>query len=434
MSSLPTTKTVTAAADQRLPQAPTPTDATPLLGQGPETTPQRRVGRRVLAIGAMAVVILSGALVAGTRPRLSQEQAVNAAATAVSVAPPRVTVAVAQSRAQNAERVLPGNALPMMEAAIFARTTGYLIKRLVDIGDHVKEGQLLAEISAPDVDDQLAQAQANLALAKANLTLAKANAELAQVTLERDIRAGAGTAVAQQQIDQDRATVSTTAALVKSSLASIQVNEAAVQRFTDLQSFQKITAPFTGVITARNVEKGDLITADSASTTKELFHLMQTDTLRVFVNVPQVFATGIKVGQDAVVFRRDDPQKQYSGKVVRTTKAVDPNTRTLLVEVDVPNPNDALLPGMYLQVKFILERDAMPVLIPTAALATRTGGPRLAVLDNQHRVSYRTVQLGNDYGLEIEVIAGLKAGETVVVHPGDDLPAGTVVEPVPLPK
>src|SRR6202011_2838988 len=138
----------------------------------------------------------------------------------------------------------------------------------------------------------LAQAQANLALAKANLTLAKANAELAQITLERDMRAGAGTAVAQQQIDQDRATVSTTAALVKSSLASIQVNEAAVQRYTDLQSFQKITAPFTGVITARNVEKGDLITADSASTTKELFHLMQTDTLRVFVNVPQVFATG----------------------------------------------------------------------------------------------------------------------------------------------
>jgi RND family efflux transporter MFP subunit len=426
MTSLPTTETVTPGRDQRLPQTPAPTEAE-------RVSAQRRGGRRVLAIGALAVVILGGALVAGTLPRLKQEQAVNTAAAAVSVGPPRVTVAVAQTRAQNAERVLPGNALPLMEAALFARTTGYLNKRLVDIGDHVTEGQLLAEISAPDVDDQLAQAQANLTLAKANLALAQANAELARITLERDLKAGS-IAVAPLQLDQDRATVKTTDALVKSSLASIQVNEAAVQRYTDLQSFQKITAPFTGVITARNVEKGDLITADSASTTKELFHVMQTDTLRVFVNVPQVFATGIKVGQDAVIFRRDEPQKLYPGKVVRTTKALDPNARTLLTEVDVPNPNDALLPGMYLQVKFVLERDAMPVLIPTAALATRTGGPRLAVLDNQNRVHYRTVQLGHDYGLEIEVIAGLKAGETVVVHPGDDLPEGTVVEPVPLPK
>jgi RND family efflux transporter MFP subunit len=373
-------------------------------------------------------------LVAGTLPRLRLERQVNAAAAEVSAARPRVSVAVARQRVTRAERVLPGTALPLMEAAIFARTTGYLKTRLVDIGDQVQPGQLLAEISAPDIDDQLDQARANLVLARANLELAKANLELAKITLDRDFKAGAGTAIAQQQVDQDRATVQTTDAQVKSSLASIQVNESAVQRYTDLQNFQKITAPFAGVITARNVDPGDLISADSPSNTKELFHLMRTDTLRVFVNVPQVFAIGVKVGQEGFVFRREEPQKQFPGKIVRTADALDPATRTLLTEVDVPNPNNALRPGMYLQVKLVYEHDVVPVMIPAAALATRTGGPRVAVLDDQHRVHYRAVQLGRDFGAEIEVIAGLNAGETVVIHPGDDLPEGTAVEPVPVSK
>jgi RND family efflux transporter MFP subunit len=165
-----------------------------------------------------------------------------------------------------------------------------------------------------------------------------------------------------------------------------------------------------------------------------MFHLMRTDILRVFVNVPQTFATGIKVGQNTLVYRRDDPSKQISGKVTRTADALDPNTRTLLTEVQVANPNNTLRPGMYLQVKFVFDRQILPVLIPAAALATRSGGPRVGVLDDQHRVQYRTVELGRDYGQEIQVIAGLRAGETIVVHPGDDLAEGTVVEPVPTPK
>jgi RND family efflux transporter MFP subunit len=335
--------------------------------------------------------------------------------------------------APDAERVLPGNSLPLMEAGLYARTTGYLKRRLVDIGDHVKEGQLLAEISAPDIDDQLAQAKANLDQAKANLPLAQANAELAGITLNRDERAGPNLGVTLQQLDIDRATVSTTAAQVQATQASIEVNQALVQRYTDLQGFQKIVAPFPGVITARNVDPGDLITADSPSTSKEMFHVMRTDTLRVFVNVPQVFATGIKVGQDAVVFRREDPTKQFKGKVTRTADALDPNTRTLLTQVDVPNPQDVLRAGMYLQVKFVFDRQILPVLIPAAAVVTRSEGPMLAVLDDQQIVRYRKVQLGRDFGSEIQILAGLSASETVVVHPGDDLPEGTAVEPVPLP-
>jgi RND family efflux transporter MFP subunit len=158
---------------------------------------------------------------------------------------------------------------------------------------------------------------------------------------------------------------------------------------------------------------------------------MRTDILRVFVNVPQVFATGIKVGQDAVVYRREDLAKQYPGKVVRTADALDPNTRTLLTEVDVPNPNDALRPGMYLQVKFVFGRQTAPILIPGPALVvTSTGKQRVAVLDDQHRVHYRTLELGRDFGAEIEVLSGLKVGETIAVHPGDALPEGTVVQPL----
>jgi RND family efflux transporter MFP subunit len=161
---------------------------------------------------------------------------------------------------------------------------------------------------------------------------------------------------------------------------------------------------------------------------------MRTDILRVFVNVPQVFATGIKVGQTAEVYLRDDPAKQFPGKVTRTADALDPNTRTLLVEVDVSNPDNVLRPGMYLQVRFVFDRDVMPVMIPAAALATRSGAQRLALLDGDHQVHYRTVQLGRDFGAEIAVIAGLNGGETIVVHPGDDIPEGTLVEPVAMTK
>jgi RND family efflux transporter MFP subunit len=382
----------------------------------------------------MAAVALAGALVAGTVPRLRQEQAVNAQAAAVANSPSRVTVAIARPSPADNERVLPGNALPLLEAALFPRATGYIKTRRVDIGDRVTEGQLLAEITAPDVDDQLAQSQAGLAQAKSSLGLAQANAELAKITLARDVRIGVGSAVSQEQYDQDRATAKTTDAQVEVAKASIQLNESAVRRFADLQGFQKITAPFPGVITARNIDPGDLVSADSPSTTRELFHVMRTDVLRVFVNVPQVFATGITVGQEASVYQRDNPSRQFAGKVTRTADALDPNTRTLLTEVQVPNPDNLLRPGMYLQVRFVFRRVAPSVRIPAAAVVVRDGPRKVAVLDAQNAVHYRDVQLGRDFGDEIEVLTGLNAGDTVVVHPGDDIPEGAAVDPVPLPK
>jgi RND family efflux transporter MFP subunit len=390
--------------------------------------PARR-GRWVLGIGGLITVVLAGSLVAATLPRLRHQKELDAAAARAADSPPRVSLATARRAPPTSELTLPGNAQAYRGASLYARTNGYLKRWLVDIGDRVKEGQLIAEISAPDVDDQLAQARANLVLAKANLKVSEANLELAKITLDRDLRTGVATAP--QAIDQDRAQVRTSEAQVESARASIQVNEATVQQYADLQSFQKIVAPFAGVITARTVDPGALVTADNPSETRPLFYLMQTDPLRVFVNVPQVYATGIAVGQSTTVYREEDPSQQFSGKVTRTADALDPNTRTLLTQVDVPNPTGALRAGMYLQVKFVAARAASVVLVPSAALVWRPEGTVVPVLGRDNRVHYRQVQLGRDYGLEVEVVTGLQGGETVIVHPGDALADGQEVQPPP---
>jgi RND family efflux transporter MFP subunit len=383
--------------------------------------------------GVLALAALAGGLAFGFAPRLRRERELLAAAAEVSASKPRVTLVTARAATPTAERVLPGSSLPLLEAAIYARTTGYLKSRRVDIGDRVRAGDLLADIAAPEIDAQLEQARATLLLTRANLTRDQANEELAHIDLNRTRNLLARQAVPQQEFDTSLATAKVADAIVKATESNLRVNEASIQRLETLQSFQKVIAPFPGIITARNVDPGALVSADSPSSTRELFHLVQMDTLRVFVNVPQVFATDVKVGQEAVVFRREDPRRTFAGKVTRTADALDPNTRTLATEVQVPNRDGALRPGMYLQVKFVFHRQVSTVLIPAAALATRSEGPRVAFLDREHRVHYRNVQLGRDFGSETEVVAGLEAGEFVVVHPGDDLPDGIEIEPVDLP-
>jgi RND family efflux transporter MFP subunit len=383
--------------------------------------------------GVLALVALAGGLAFGFGPRLRRERELLAAAAEVSASKPRITVVTARAATPTAERVLPGSSQPLLEAAIYARTTGYLKSRQVDIGDRVHEGDLLADIAAPEIDAQLDQARATLLLTRANLARDRANDDLARLELNRSRNLLARQAVPQQEFDTALATAKVADAVVKATESNLRVNEANIQRLETLQSFQKVIAPFSGIITARNVDPGALVSADSPSSTRELFHLVQMDTLRVFVNVPQVFATDVKVGQEAVVFRREDPRRRFAGKVTRTADALDPNTRTLATEVQVPNRDGLLRPGMYLQVKFIFRRQVSTVLVPAAALATRSEGPRLAVLDREHRVRYRNVQLGRDFGNETEVVLGLDAGEAVVIHPGDDLPDGIEIEPVDLP-
>jgi RND family efflux transporter MFP subunit len=406
---------------------PTPTPTTPESNG----KARGRQGHWVFGIGSLMAVALVASLIVATLPRVRHKEELSAAAARAADSRTIVAVATARLAPATSELTLPGNAQAFREASLYARTNGYVKRWLVDIGDRVTEGQLIAEISTPDVDDQLAQARANLVLAKANLELSQANFELAEVTLKRDLLAVRAKAVSEQQIDVDRAKVKSTAAQVESARASIRVNQATVKQYEDLQSFQKIIAPFSGVITARNVDPGALVTADKPSETRELFHVMQTDPMRVFVNVPQVFATSVTPGQEAVVYRKEEPRKRFSGRVTRTAKALDPNTRTLLTQIDVPNPDDALQPGMYLQVKLVATRAAPSVFIPSAALVTRNDGPEVALLGENNTVRYRKVQLGRDFGTEVEVVTGLEGGETVIVRSGDALAEGQVVEPAP---
>jgi RND family efflux transporter MFP subunit len=425
MSELVTTERV--AAEQRHPLSAVP--APHLMA----TSGRRKGSWGPFFAGILALGLLAGGIVAGFVPRLRRERELLAAAAEVSSAKPRVTVVTARAATPTAERVLPGSSQPLLEAAIYARTTGYLKNRRVDIGDHVKEGDLLAEISAPEIDAQLDQARATLLLTRANLTRDQANEELAGIELNRSRNLVGRQAAPQQELDTAVATAKVARAIVNATESNLRVNEANIERLETLQSFQKVIAPFSGIITARNVDPGALVSADSPSSTRELFHLVQMDTLRVFVNVPQVFATDVRVGQEAVVFRREDPRRTFAGKVTRTADALDPNTRTLLTEVQVPNRGGDLRPGMYLQVKFIFHRQVPTVLIPAAALATRSEGPRLATLDPGHHVHYHNVQLGRDFGQETEILAGLDPGEIIVIHPGDDLAEGIEIEPVDLP-
>ncbi|HEY7309047.1 MAG TPA: efflux RND transporter periplasmic adaptor subunit [Gemmataceae bacterium] len=389
---------------------------------------------RVLALAALTVVGLAGALVAGTLPRLRQMRELDTATAEIVARPARVTVATARRASADAARVLPGNTLPLLEAAIYARTTGYVKRRLVDIGDRVQEGELLAEIATPEVDAQLEQARATLLQTKANLVRNKADEVFARSEENRYRQMVRTGAASQEEYESKLASSRVATATVQATAATIKVNEADILRLSTLQSFEKVIAPFAGVITARNIDPGDLITADSPSTGRQMFRLMRTDILRVFVDVPQVFATTIHRSQYAVVYRREEPDRPFTGTVTRTADALDSATRTLRTEVQVENPDNALRPGMYLQVKFTFNQKTAPILVPSAAVVTRTKGPKVGVLDDRRKIHYRPVQLGRDYGAEVEVVAGLKYGETVVVRPGDDLPEDSTVEPVPSPK
>jgi RND family efflux transporter MFP subunit len=385
--------------------------------------------RWVAALGLVFAITLIGAFAAASSPRIQHERELAAAADKEASAPPRRAVVTVRRGAADSERELPGNAQADLTSAIYGRTNGYLKRWLVDIGDRVQAGQLMAEIATPEVDAQLDEAKATLLQSKANLLKLQADEVYARAEEGRYRPLLQRGAVTQEAYDLKLATWKVDVAQIAAMEATIKVNEADIQRLSALQSFEKVTAPFAGIVTARSVDPGDLITADNPATERQLFHVAKIDLLRVFVDVPQVFSTDVKPGQKAMLYRREDPSKQYEGTVTRTANALDPNTRTLRTQVNVPNPKGALLPGMYLQVKFAFDREVVPVIVPSAAVIIRTGGPRVAIVDEHDQVRYREVKLGRDLGEELEVLGGLKPGQRVIVYPGDDLPEGTTIEP-----
>ncbi|WP_322031504.1 efflux RND transporter periplasmic adaptor subunit [Paraburkholderia sp. J76] len=323
-----------------------------------------------------------------------------------------VQVVTPQRSARALDLVLPGNVQAFLDTPIYARTNGYLRKWYFDIGAHVKAGQLLAEIDAPEVDDQLRAARADLANAEANYALAKTTAERWTQMLQTH-------SVAKQDADEKVGDM----LAKKATLDSARFN---VSRLSQLQSYERVTAPFDGIVTARNVDVGALIDAGGTSQ-KELFHLAQADRLRVYANVPQAYAQQIRVQQHAYLTLNEDQGKRFPGIVARTAGAVDAQQRTMLVEVDVDNRNGELLPGAYAQVHFALNGSATPMTLPGNVFLFRPDGVKVATVDAQNRVKLVKVTLGTDFGTRVAVAAGLTGDERVIVNPQDAIVDGTPV-------
>lgn len=310
--------------------------------------------------------------------------------------------------------VLPGNINSFVNSPIYARTNGYLMKWYKDIGSHVKEGDLLAEIDTPEVDEQLAQARADLATAEANAKLAGLTATRYQGLLASD-------AVSKQEVDNYNGDYAAKQAMVQSAQAN-------VKRLEDLESFKRVYAPFAGVITARNVDIGTLINAgNGGSSTKEMFDLAQNDPLRVYVSVPQSFSPTMREGMKACLELNEYPGQNFCGKVVRTSESIDPNTRTLLTEVDVPNPKGLLLQGAYAQVHFDAQVSGQRLSLPINALLFRPEGTLVAVVGKDNTLSLRKLTIGRDLGNSVEVLEGITRDDNIVINPPDSLENGEKV-------
>jgi RND family efflux transporter MFP subunit len=332
---------------------------------------------------------------------------------------PRVTTARPQRAPAVVDVPLPGTTEPFLTTGIYARTDGYLTARYVDIGDHVKGGQLLADIASPEVDQQLSQSRATLAQGKANLVRLQADLELARTTAKRFVRIGVG-AVTQLEIDQYTTQAATAQKAVDAAQATVRANQADVDRLEELTGFERVYAPFDGIITARNVDPGSLITAGSTQQTTQLFSLAQVDTLRIFVYVPQAYAFDVRVGQSADVALREQPDRVFQGRVTRTAGAIDTGSGTLLTEVQVPNRDGALLSGAYVTVHFKLHRANPPLLIPGTAVLVNAQGVRVAVIASDGTLHYKPIDIGRDYGDQVEVLAGLDPADVIATA----LPAG----------
>jgi RND family efflux transporter MFP subunit len=370
--------------------------------------------RKVWIVVAVAVIAVAALLGSGIWSRVRagatlRTETVQAALPPVSVVSPKRT-------APADEIILPGNVQPFITSPIYARTNGYLKKWYFDIGAHVKQGQLLAVIETPEVDQQLQQARSNLLTAQANLDLAAITKTRYQGLLKSN-------AVAQQDVDNAVGTYNANAAIV-------EADKAAVQQYSALVSFEKVYAPFDGVITARNTDIGDLINSGSSSNVKtDLFHIAQPGTLRVYVNVPEEYSRGVKVGMTADLSLAEFPDRKFQGKVVRTADAINMTTRTLLIEVDVENPTGTLLTGSYAEVHLAIPSQASTFLLPVNTLLFRTEGLRVAVIKDG-KVVLTAVTPGHDFGNDIEIVAGLKADDQVVINPPDSIVAGQQVQVV----
>ncbi|WP_175812532.1 efflux RND transporter periplasmic adaptor subunit [Burkholderia contaminans] len=377
--------------------------------------PHRRGARR-LTVPLAAVALAAALLAIGIVPRIDARAAQRAQVAAQQALP--VSVIAPGTAPADQTLTLPGSVMPFAEASIYARTSGYIAHWSADLGAHVKAGQPLAQIAAPDLDAQLRQARADAATAQANYDYAKSTAQRWQDMLKSQ-------SVSQQDTDTKVADMNAKRAM----LASAQAN---VAHLNELVSYEAVSAPFDGVITARNVDVGTLVTAGgtpgSPGLSGELFHLEQTGTLRVFVDVPQDSAADVSTGTPVYLTTQQYPGRRFAARVARTAGAIDPVTRTLRVEIDVDNADGALLPGAYAQAHLVVASAAPALELPVSALLFRPDGVTVATVAANGRTALKRVQIGRDFGTRVEIVSGLAAGDRVIDNPGDAITAGEVVK------
>ena len=364
-------------------------------------------------ITIIAVIVVIAIVVAGVVPRLRAKAALRVETNSLAV--PEVQVIQPKRGSTAQEIILPGNIQAFIDAPIYARTNGYLRSWTSDIGARVKKGQLLAEIETPEVDQQLLQA-------RADLNTAQANENLSQITFNRFEGLKNTDSVSTQDVDNAAGDYAAKKAIVDSARSN-------VNRLEDLQSFEKIYAPFDGVITARNTDVGQLIdSGSSGGVAKELFHIAAIRTLRVYINVPQQYSVAAKPGIVADLSLAQFPGRTFQGKLVRTANAIDLATRTLLVEVDVDNATGELLPGAFAEVHLKLPTEIPSYILPVNALIFRAQGLQIATVDNGNRAKLVTIVLGRDFGATVEVVSGLSDADKVIVSPPDSLVDGEQVQ------
>jgi RND family efflux transporter MFP subunit len=372
-------------------------------------TRRRESGRGILIV-LVVLAIVAIIVIAGVVPRFKARAALKTETRELAI--PDVAVIQPKLGDPRTEIVLPGDMQAFTDSPIYARTNGYLKAWYHDIGSRVKKGDLLAVIESPEVDQQLDQARADLNTAQANYALARTTAERYQNLLKSG-------SVAKQDVDNAVGDFQAKTAAV----ASAQAN---VKRLEELQSFERVYAPFDGVITARNTDVGHLINSGAGSPATELFHMSAIRELRVYVNVPQQYSASARPGLPAAITLPEFPGRRFNGKLVRTANSIDLASRTLLVEVDVDNPTGELLPGAYAEVHFQIPNATRALILPVSSLIFRSQGLQVGTVENGHAV-LKSITLGRDFGNEVEVIAGLNPADKVIVNPPDSLVSGELV-------
>jgi len=364
--------------------------------------------RKALILVGLALLVLLVAGVATLIGRESHERALAKETERSTI--PTVAIVHPQAEKPDEELVLPGSLLAFAESPIYARTSGYLVRWYKDIGSRVNEGEMLATIDTPEVDQELNQTRAARQQIVAQLELAKISADRWENLRKSD-------SVSAQEADQQTSAY-------KQAQANLAAADANVRRLEQLENFKKVYAPFSGVITKRNVDPGALINAGAGASGRELFDIARIDPLRVYISVPQAYAPFIKVGGQTTVTLQEFPGQKFLGKIARTAESIDPNTRTLLTEVDVSNKNGRLLPGSFGEVHFAVGSNVNKVTVPVNAMLFRAEGPRLAVVDGNHKIQLRPINIGRDYGTSLEILGGVSTEDSIVINPPDSLEEG----------